>query len=296
LLDDEIIAFLKEHGIRTVVSFEGPKPVQDAQRPFADGGGSYDLILPRIKRMLTALPHTGCLAMALGDDTDLLQADKTLREIGFRQVAIALASPSLFESHRPARHPWRRIDGALEVMENELDQWLLHIKNRNVECLKELTEGGSLSEALEALLHGLRYMHHCAAGRYLVGVSCSGDVFVCHRFVGQNAYKLGTIFDKELQRQPYLASPALCVDACMNCFARYHCAGSCKHDNLGMTGSIFTPAEDMCRIHRRRLELAAVLSCQLDKSDRAFLMDHNIIRPKPCPLDFPSTLKDSAGM
>lgn len=49
LLDDEKIGFIKRHGISLMVSFDGPREIQDAQRPFANGKGSYDVIVPKIK-------------------------------------------------------------------------------------------------------------------------------------------------------------------------------------------------------------------------------------------------------
>jgi uncharacterized protein len=42
----------------------------------------------------------------------------------------------------------------------------------------------------------------------------------------------------------------------------------------------------MCRLRCRELELAAVIACRLDPADKAFLIEHEIFTPKPCPLDF----------
>jgi len=58
LLDDEKIAFIKEHGISVMVSFDGPREIQDAQRPFANGKGSYDVTVPKIKKLLGKCPKT----------------------------------------------------------------------------------------------------------------------------------------------------------------------------------------------------------------------------------------------
>ena len=73
---------------------------------------------------------------------------------------------------------------------------------------------------------------------------------------------------------------------CSKCFARYYCAGGCKHDNAGACGSVFSPAGDMCRIRCRELELAASVVGRLDEEDVQFLNEQDIVPPKPCPLDF----------
>jgi len=41
LLTDRVVAFLAEEGITPVISFDGSAAVQDGQRPFRNGRGSY---------------------------------------------------------------------------------------------------------------------------------------------------------------------------------------------------------------------------------------------------------------
>jgi len=75
-------------------------------------------------------------------------------------------------------------------------------------------------------------------------------------------------------------------DKCGVCFARYYCAGGCGHDNEGAGGSRSTPAEDMCGLRRRELELAAAVLCEIGPEGAAFLNEREIFPPKPCALDF----------
>ena len=108
---------------------------------------------------------------------------------------------------------------------------------------------------------------------------------MCHRFVGQDEYKLGNVFNNDINREVCLESPLTRVPACASCFARYYCAGWCKHDNSTSCGSIWTPSEEICLLKQRELELAAALICQFDEQDRTFLSEYEIFPPKPCPLD-----------
>jgi len=136
------------------------------------------------------------------------------------------------------------------------------------------------------LLHNSKRYHACGAGQELVGVSSAGDVYLCHRFVGRDEYKLGSVFTKDLKREEYQKSPTTGNEVCAACFAKFYCAGGCKHDNATSCGSIATPSEDMCQLRCRELELAATILCRIDPEDRAFLFAHQIFTPKPCPLDF----------
>ncbi|MGV8121462.1 MAG: nif11-like peptide radical SAM maturase [Candidatus Xenobiia bacterium LiM19] len=285
LLDDEIIAFLKEHDIPFMVSFDGTKELQDRQRPYADGRGSYDSTVPRIKKLLEAMPRTHGHAIIVGA-TDPQPVKDALMEIGFSGVSIMPASKSLLAAAQDKANPARDTRYLIQEMEEEAEKWITLTRKRDSEALKILKARGALYNGIISLLHNSRRHHACGAGLTDVAVSCSGDVYLCHRFVGREEFKLGTIFEKDLKREEYLKSPVEGNELCSACFARYYCAGGCKHDNVGACGSISKPSEDICRLRCRQLELAAAITCRLDSEDRAFLVDREIFPPKPCPFDF----------
>jgi uncharacterized protein len=170
-------------------------------------------------------------------------------------------------------------------MQQEAGRWTECIQARDTESLKELKNKGQLYMGIITLLYNSKRRHPCGAGLGLVGVSADGGVYLCHRFVGQEGFKLGTVFQDELDRGSYQESVEM-HPVCSQCFARYYCAGGCKHDNAGSCGSVFSPAGDMCRLRCRELELAASVVGRLDEEDVKFLNVQNIVPPKPCPLDF----------
>ena len=283
LMDDEKIAFIKEHRISVMVSLDGPREIQDTQRPFADGKGSYDVIVPKIRKLLEKCPETPAHAVITGH-TDPQRVKNALREIGFTEVSFILASASLFDAGEAKQA--RDLSAALKLMEQETKNWITHTKNRDAQSLKSLILSSQLYLGLLSFLHNRKRRYPCEAGLGKVGVSCAGDVYLCHRFVGIDAYKLGNVFYHDLDREKYHQSPVTFVEECRKCFARYYCAGGCKHDNAGSCGSVFKPCEEMCRLRRREAELAAYIACLLTDEDRAFLAEHEIVPPKPCPLDF----------
>jgi len=285
LLDDEIIAFLKEHDITFMVSFDGTKELQDRQRPYADGIGSYDSTVPKIEKLLAAMPKTHGHAIIVGS-TDPQTVKDALMEIGFSYMSLMPVSRSLFAGEPDQALQARDTRHLIQEMEEEGEKWITFTRGRDNEALKTLRARGALYNGIISLLHNSRRHHACGAGLTDAAVSCSGDVYLCHRFVGREEYKLGTIFEKELKREEYRKSPVKENNLCTACFARYYCAGGCKHDNVGACGSISKPSEDICRLRCRQLELAAAVVCRLDSGDRAFLVDQEIIPPKPCPFDF----------
>lgn len=287
LLDDEIIAFIKEHNVSFMISFDGPKEIQDLQRPFVSGKGSYDIIVPKIKKLLKVLPKTPGHAVITAN-TDPQMVINALQEIGFMEVSFIPVSISLFGSESDITKSCRITENVLRLMEQESEAWIRLTKNRDIESLKNLISYSQLYHGLILFMHNSKRYFPCGAGLGFVGVSCSGDVYLCHRFVGIDRYKLGSVFQKNLNREEYQKSPITitCNETCTDCFAKYYCAGGCKHDNEGSCGFIFRPSEDMCKLRRREVELAAYITSIFDHKDRDFLFEYKVIPHKPCPLDF----------
>ncbi len=283
LFDDEVIDFIKEEEISVLVSFDGSREIQDAQRPFANGDGSYDATVPKIRKLLAAVPKTPGHSVLVGDTDPKLVKD-ALQEIGFTEISLVPASRSLFTDNREKET--RDIRRLIQELNNQAKAWLDGTRRRDLHALKGLASKSELYQGMLSLLHNSKRRHACGAGLGMMAVSSVGDVYLCHRFVGQDDYKLGSIFEERLNRKEYQESPTINNPVCSVCFARYYCAGGCKHDNAGSCGSIAAPAEDVCRLRCHEMELAAVIVSNLTPPDKAFLIEQDVFPPKPCPLDF----------
>lgn len=285
LLDDEKISFIKEHDIHVVVSIDGPKEIQDKQRPFAGGKGSYDVIIPNIKKLLAVLPEANAHAV-LVDDEKIHIVKNALKEIGFNEVTMVPASASLFDEASEKAKLSRKLESMKKEIEIEAEAWLHFTKNKNSEELKNLLKSSHIYSYLLAFLYNQKKLYACGAGLKLAAVSCSGDIYPCHRFVGIDNYRLGNVFSNQINREKYQKSPITFVEECSSCFAKYLCAGGCKHDNASSCNSAFKPSQDMCNLTRYEVELAAATISMFDDEDRTFLNKYKIFPSKPCPLDF----------
>lgn len=284
LLDDEKIAFLKEHRIIPLVSFDGPKKLQDTQRPYKNGRGSYDSVMPIIRKLLKVLPESECRATIIGN-TDPCMVDSFLHEIGFNATSLLVASRSLFDEQHCRFLSEGAFAGMLNRAETEAQGLRKAIMTRNTDKLKELKRSGLLIGSLEAFINSQKRLFPCGAGRASVAVSCTGDVYLCHRFVGSEPHRLGDVFSGDLKREIYQNSSLNYQNKCASCFAKYICAGGCYHDNLGETGSILEPNENMCIPIRHSVELAAGICSQLNDDDKVYLVKEGVVANKTCPFD-----------
>ncbi|MBL6956671.1 MAG: nif11-like peptide radical SAM maturase [Chlorobium phaeobacteroides] len=287
LLTDEKIAFLNENKINPIVSFDGSKDVQDAQRPFKGGQGSYDVIEPKIRKLLETFPNATARGTLKGA-TKPKEVTVALNNIGFRSTHMTIASPSLFDA------PDKRMEEECgsRSMTTDLDlgaeDLLVSIKSRDADRLSWLKENGDLVSRLTAFVNKEKKYFGCGAGRAYVGVDNTGGVFLCARFVGTKEYKLGNVFEGQPSREKYMNSPIRTVEECKNCFARYICGGGCYHENVGASGAADKPSVSYCRIMRRSVEMVAYAACQLTDGDRKYLSQSGIVRSRSCPFDFPA--------
>ncbi len=293
LLNQERINFLRDHNIYTTVSMDGGKKVQDQQRPLPDGKGSYDVVEDKVRSLLKVLPNSSCRG-TIFDETDAEDSERSLRELGFKTIYLTVASPSLFESSKAdnkKNNNKPRFQNQYIKAKNEVEQIREALINRDSETLNTLKETGTWAKKIirytEEFSHHSKRKFPCGAGRHYVGVSSSGEVYPCHRLVGTKTTKLGEISDKTLDRTKYhqtsISSPT--KNNCSSCFAKNVCAGGCHHDNMGATGDIHGPDEEMCDLIRAVVGESAALSSQLTSVEKVFLINEDVMRPKICPLD-----------
>ena len=77
-------------------------------------------------------------------------------------------------------------------------------------------------------------MKGCGSGSEYVSVTPEGDVYPCHQFVEHTEYKLGNIFDGNLDdtRRTEFAGCNICTNPeCEKCWAKYFCGGGCAANN-----------------------------------------------------------------
>ena len=283
MLDDAKIRFITEHGISVSVSVDGSRETHNSQRPYRSGKGSYDIVSRHVRNLLKVHPWVSCRAVSL-DGTHPLETKNALKDFGFSSVSVVNASPTLFteDQYIPAE---RQYAGLIAMYEKEGEDLLRNIRERNVNVLKQLVSKDFLWGVLFAIINRYKLHFACEAGRSIAAISPDGGIYLCHRFAGKKDYQLGHINDFGLDRDAYQHSPLKVVDKCSSCFAKYLCGGGCKHDNVGMTGSIFDPPADNCRLTQRVVEIAVVVAAELTPADITFLRAEGIVPRRHCPLD-----------
>ncbi|MEY9387523.1 uncharacterized protein ABIF93_005780 [Bradyrhizobium japonicum] len=226
LLTEDDAAFFERHGFAVTISLDGLRDVHDRQRPFRNGAGSFDRIMARVRPLLAAQRK-----MQVSVRATITPGNNNLREsldyflgLNFHSVGF---SPVL---HASARNQ--------ELSARELEDFLAAMVDCGAEFERRLLRGEryaftNVINALREIHRGTHRPYPCGAGAGYLGVSAEGDLAACHRFVGDEAGRMGNLsmgVDQAAQARWLAERHVHHQVPCRDCWARYLCAGGCHHE------------------------------------------------------------------
>lgn len=270
----EINDFLNKNNFDVTVSFDGDKETQDVNRPFRGGKGSYEDILPKVKKFLeTRNGNATARATITNHSKDLLFYRDNLKQIGFKNSFVEAVTLSDYskENYNVNDLTSDQHKQLLEYDKKEIEAFAKAIKNRD-----DLSDfmGSKYIIYLKQLLRKKKNSQYCGVSRSMRGIAVNGDVYPCHRFVGDNDFKLGNVNLKDENK----ATEKYDIDfinehpQCKGCFAKHYCGGGgCIHNNYVKNGSITELDQEHCiKMHHKIKTLFSFYS-SLGIEDRQYL-------------------------
>ena len=109
LLNDEVMEFCNREMSNVVLSLDGRKDVNDKMRPFRNGSGSYDLIVPKFQKFADSRKQMNYYVRGTFTRNNLDFADDVLHyaDLGFEQMSMepVVADPSEDYAIKEERYP-----------------------------------------------------------------------------------------------------------------------------------------------------------------------------------------------
>lgn len=259
LLNDEMMEFMDKEMGNIILSLDGRKEVNDNVRIKVDGSGSYDDILPNIKKMIDKRTE-GKMYFVRGTftraNTDFYEDVKAMVNEGFREISI---EPVVLEDG----HPLALREEDLPTIFDNYDKLYEEMRRRKVEGDEfkfyhfniDLQGGPCVYKRISG----------CGAGFEYVAITPQGEVYPCHQFVGKEEYKLGSIwddtYDAELGKK-FKKAHIYNKPKCKDCWARFYCSGGCQANNVNFNGDMNIPYEIGCKMQKKRIECAIALKAE----------------------------------
>ncbi len=264
LLSQRVVDLLKQHHVSMMVSIDGPKGIQDQlRRTRSRGKSSYDLIAARMKMLLQACPgHLTARATITHVNPDVSAVADHLKLMGFPRIYCAPVS------HASGEHALDSADigTVTEAYECLAEQFLVAARERQSFPYR------GFNQYLSDVHRARRRAYACGAGRTMMAVTPEGDVYPCHRFVGMEAFRLGSVgesFDLARVNGRFVEATVWQRQGCASCWARYICGGHCLHEVAREDGSFGPPDPRLCDLYRKEIELALYLYASLQEDTDA---------------------------
>ena len=255
LLNDEMMDFINREMHNVVLSIDGRKQVNDFMRPFRSGKGSYDLILPKFKKMAESRNQQQYYVRGTYTHHNLDFSEDVLHlaDEGFEQISVepvvapSTADYAIQEADIPALcREYEKLAEAILARRragNGFNFFHFMIDLSGGPCVYKRISG-------------------CGAGTEYLAVTPWGDLYPCHQFVGNTDFLLGNVKDGIVNtelRDRFKMVNVYAKDTCRDCFSKFHCSGGCAANAYNFTGDILKPYEIGCELQRKRLECALMI-------------------------------------
>lgn len=255
LLNDDIMEFANKEMDNVVLSIDGRKEVHDYMRPFRNGQGSYDLILPKFKKLADSRNQTKYYVRGTFTHHNLDFAEDIihLADLGFEQISV-----------EPVVAP-KEADYA--IREEDISQLCEEYDKLAKELIKRRNEGKAVNffHFMIDLSGGpcvAKRLSGCGSGTEYLAVTPWGDLYPCHQFVGNEDFLMGNV-DEGITRTEIRDEFKLCnvyaKDKCRECFARFYCSGGCAANSYNFHGKINDAYDIGCELQRKRIECAIMM-------------------------------------
>ena len=256
LVDDDVIDFANRECANVVLSLDGRKEVHDRYRVDYLGNGSWEKIVPKFQRFVQARGGKNYYIRGTftHENPDFLKDIQTMLDLGFTELSMEPVVCAPGESAALTEEDLETVMGQYE----ELAQLMLRRDREGrpftfYHYMLDLKGGPCVYKRISG----------CGSGTEYMAVTPWGDLYPCHQFVGEEAFKLGNIWEgvtnPDVQEQ-FAACNVYAHEACRDCWARLYCSGGCAANAYHATGSVTGVYESGCKLFRKRMECAIMVA------------------------------------
>lgn len=255
LVDDDVIEFSNREMSNVVLSLDGRKEVHDRFRVDYAGNGSWEKIVPKFQKFVESRGNKDYYMRGTftHHNPDFLEDIKTMLELGFTELSM---EPVVCAADDPSALTDEDKGIVMEQYEKLAELMLKKHREGNpftfYHYMIDLKGGPCIYKRVSG----------CGSGTEYMAVTPWGDLYPCHQFVGEEKFRLGSVFEgvtnTEIQDE-FMSCNVYTRPECNDCWARLYCSGGCAANAYHATGSVKGVYSYGCDLFRKRMECAIML-------------------------------------
>ena len=262
LLDDDKIDYINEHMHNVVLSLDGRKEINDNMRPTLNDKGSYDVIMPKFKKLVEKRAKDKYYYIRGTFTRDNLDFGEDVLHFADQGFALTSVEPVVGDESNP--YALRKED--MEKVFAEYEKLAKQYAKRKLDgedftffhFVVDLNQGPCVIKRITG----------CGAGNEYLAVTPNGDIYPCHQFVGNDDFKLANIMDEEVVipqeiTDTFRNAHVYSKEDCKKCWNKFYCSGGCHANAINFNNDINKPYELGCEMQKKRTECSIMIQAKL---------------------------------
>lgn len=259
LLNDEVQEFVNKEMDNVVLSLDGRKEVNNNMRPFRNGKGSYELIVPKFQKLAESRNQEKYYVRGTFTRENLDFSNDVLHfaDLGFKQVSVEPVVGEDSEFYSIKKEDLPQIFAEYDKLAKEMIEREKAGKGFNFfHFMIDLDGGPCVAKRLSG----------CGSGTEYLAVTPWGDLYPCHQFVGDEDFLMGNVDEGVVKTEiadEFRGCSVYSKGKCKNCFAKFYCSGGCMANSYKFHGSIHDAYDIGCEMQKKRVECAIMIKAAL---------------------------------
>lgn len=251
ILNTELIDLFRNNNFAVTISIDGGKLIQNKNRPFISGKGSYDIVANNVKSMLeNHVKLTARITLTQPNIRNLSGAVQDIWNMGVDNVTFELVSTE---------------DEKLNITCDDLEEF-----KKQINILENITFNNIISNERKRLkkitdyvadIRNIKLGQTCSYNSHRgIVISSNGDFYRCHRLLEQKQFCVGSMsqginWDKFVCNCSY-------EKFCSECWGKNICS-ICAQENYEYTGNLEKPDHIRCEFKKVVMEAGIRLFIRL---------------------------------
>lgn len=255
LIDNDVIDFSNREMSNVVLSLDGRKEIHDRYRVDYEGRGSWERIVPKFQEFVKRRGNRNYYMRGTftHENPDFLKDIETMLDLGFTELSM---EPVVASDNDPAALTEEDMSIVMKQYEELADLMLKRQREGRpftfYHYMLDLKDGPCVYKRISG----------CGSGTEYMAVTPQGDLYPCHQFVGEEEFRLGSIWEgvtNTAKRQEFRDCNVYSRPECRDCWAKLYCSGGCAANAYHSSGSVKGIYEKGCRLFKKRMECAIML-------------------------------------